>query len=144
MFGKPIEPWKKAEDLPVPPMNGFVAQHKNTQHWSDKSLKELMTGFDPSSIPIFATLAEHFVLFDRWYSSAPTCTYPNRNFVHMNTADGIFSNHFGRAALGFTSKTMWEVFGEMGLKFTNYWQEFPSFSLYKNLRNPDCKTFSLL
>ena len=144
LFGKPIEAGKKAKYLSVPPMNGFIAQHKNTQHWSDKSLEELMTGFDPSCIPIFATLAEHFVLFDRWFSSAPTCTFPNRNFVHMNTADGISGNSVKQSLLGFTSKTMWEVFGEMGLRFTNYWQEFPTFALYKKLRKTKCNFSWLL
>lgn len=41
----------------------------------------IMGMFTPETLPVISTLAKEYVVFDRWFASAPTQTYPNRNFA---------------------------------------------------------------
>lgn len=43
-------------------------------------------------MPILATLANEFTLFDRYFSSYPGATNPNRLFVHSGTSSGSVGN----------------------------------------------------
>jgi hypothetical protein len=43
----------------------------------------------PEKVPVITTLAKEFVLFDRFFSSHPGSTYPNRQFVLSATAHGM-------------------------------------------------------
>lgn len=42
----------------------------------------VMAAFRPSAIPVTAALATQFAVFDRWFSSIPGPTQPNRFFLH--------------------------------------------------------------
>src|SRR5207253_2886971 len=41
-----------------------------------------MTCFSPSDLPVLNQLAREFVLCDRWFSSLPGPTWPNRFWIH--------------------------------------------------------------
>lgn len=43
---------------------------------------------DPARVPVLATLATEFAVFDHWYCSVPGETWPNRNYLHAATSDG--------------------------------------------------------
>lgn len=43
---------------------------------------------DPERIPVLATLALQFAVFDRWFCSVPGETWPNRNYLHAATSNG--------------------------------------------------------
>ena len=47
--------------------------------------------FDQSDIPFYYSLAKTFTLANRWFSSAPCQTYPNRRFLYAGTAYGNIS-----------------------------------------------------
>jgi phospholipase C len=47
-----------------------------------------LAGLDPSLAPVISTLARSFVVCDRWFSSVPGPTWPNRFFVHAATSNG--------------------------------------------------------
>lgn len=71
-----------------PPINnsGFVAAYAN----SHPDLPDgAMRCFTPEQLPVLTTLAREFVICDRWFSSMPGPTEPNRWFVHAATA-GVF------------------------------------------------------
>lgn len=75
-------------------MDGFVADYHAAQadKWTAEErlggAKHIMDGFAPEQVPVFAKLAEEFVVADRWFASVPTSTFPNRAFLQMGTANG--------------------------------------------------------
>jgi phospholipase C len=98
LFGSAEGPY-----LDPAPMNGFVKDYIETleQESNREDKKEidpieageaLMGCYDPASTPVLRTLAEEFVLCDRWFSSVPGPTWPNRYYLHAATSDGIADN----------------------------------------------------
>jgi len=56
---------------------------------SDKEKEiEFMRFFSPEQIPALTTLAQNFVSCDRWFSSVPGPTGPNRLFIHTASSGG--------------------------------------------------------
>ena len=47
-----------------------------------------------SQLPIYTDLARSFAVFDRWHSSVPGPTIPNRLFMHAGTAGGYAKSPF--------------------------------------------------
>ena len=47
-----------------------------------------MKCFDPKKLPALTTLAKEFAICDRWFSSVPGPTLPNRAFAHAATSLG--------------------------------------------------------
>jgi phospholipase C len=82
------------------PMSGFVKDYIETlgQEPGEEAIdpvdagKEVMGCYDPLSTPVLRTLAEDFVLCDRWFSSVPGPTWPNRFYLHAATSDGLADN----------------------------------------------------
>ncbi|TMC02499.1 MAG: phosphoesterase [Chloroflexi bacterium] len=78
---------------PYPPIDnqGFaacLADHiARTRAAADPSLA--MRGFGPDQLPVLTTLAREFAVCDRWFSSMPGPTWPNRLFVHAASAAGL-------------------------------------------------------
>lgn len=52
----------------------------------------IMGMFTPGTLPVISTLAKEYVVFDRWFASAPTQTYPNRNFACTGTTNCYMDN----------------------------------------------------
>jgi len=50
-----------------------------------------MSYYDKSDLPFYYSLANTFTLANRWFSSAPAQTYPNRRFLYAGTAYGNIS-----------------------------------------------------
>ena len=81
--------------VPTPPAatcNGYVASHMQTAKGSPLKGAEIMQCIAPSRIPALATLAAEFAVCDRWFSSVPGPTWPNRFFAHCATSDGLVEN----------------------------------------------------
>lgn len=87
---------KQSNLLPSPPMNGFVQAHRNLK---DEQLQDLMSSFSPESIPVIHKLAQEFAVFNRWFSSLPGETQPNRAFIHSGTSAGLDENYTIRRLL---------------------------------------------
>ncbi|MDQ6774299.1 MAG: phosphoesterase [Candidatus Dormibacteraeota bacterium] len=49
----------------------------------------VMRGFRPAQVPVLTTLAAEFAVCDRWFSSLPGPTWPNRYFVHAASSAGL-------------------------------------------------------
>src|SRR5215475_11812420 len=80
-------------DPPTPTMDGFLANCTRQTDSDDKPLgteraAAALAGLDPSLVPVISTLARSFVVCDRWFSSVPGPTWPNRFFVHAATSSG--------------------------------------------------------
>src|SRR5256885_1815260 len=52
----------------------------------------IMNCFTPESLPVINGLAKAYAVCDRWFSSVPTQTFPNRSFIHAATSSGYVTN----------------------------------------------------
>ncbi len=62
-------------------MNGFVAAYADTTGITPNPQAEPMGFFSSSQVPITSFLAQQFCTCDRWFSSLPTSTQPNRTIA---------------------------------------------------------------
>lgn len=51
--------------------------------------QDIMKCFSPDQLPVLTTLAKEFAVCDRWFSSLPGPTCPNRFFVHAGSSGGL-------------------------------------------------------
>mmetsp|Transcript_25085 Transcript_25085/g.77347 ORF Transcript_25085/g.77347 Transcript_25085/m.77347 type:complete len:514 (-) Transcript_25085:70-1611(-) len=75
----------------VPRMDGFVQVERETHdHDDNHSIADaVMQGFSEGALPISATLAAEFGIFDRWHTAFPGPSWPNHMFSYSATANGI-------------------------------------------------------
>jgi phospholipase C len=128
---------------PYPAINnsGFVSVYA-------KSHPELPDGamrcFTPEQVPVITALAREFVVCDRWFSSMPGPTEPNRFFVHAATA-GFFDNGPSKkeyaeafsspwSGIAFEHGTIFDRLDEAGVKWRIYGDDsFPNVALLKGI-----------
>lgn len=79
-------------------LEGFVASFRTSLAYDlkrapvDSELQQVMNCFVPAQLPVLSTLANSFVLCDRWFADVPGPTMPNRAFVHAGTSQGYTYN----------------------------------------------------
>ncbi|KAL3622343.1 Non-specific phospholipase C3 [Castilleja foliolosa] len=126
-------PWDEKADTNTlaPTMEGFAQQAESIQ----KGMAEIvMNGFRPESVPVYKELISEFAVCDRWFSSVPTLTQPNRLFIHSATSSGATANERKMLIQGYPQKTIFESVEEGGFSFGIYYQYPPSTLFYRNLR----------
>ncbi|TQE12940.1 hypothetical protein C1H46_001586 [Malus baccata] len=116
---------------PLPSMTGFVEQALSM---SQNLSETVMKGFRPESVPVYAALVREFAVFDRWFSSIPGPTQPNRLFVYSATSHGSTSHVKKQLASGYPQKTIFDSVHENGLDFGVYFQTTPTTMFYRNMR----------
>ncbi|AAF01583.1 Non-specific phospholipase C3 [Arabidopsis thaliana] len=129
VFGKPFS---DESPYPDPKMNGFVQNAEAIT--KGMSEKVVMQGFPPEKLPVFKELVQEFAVCDRWFSSLPSSTQPNRLYVHAATSNGAFSNDTNTLVRGFPQRTVFESLEESGFTFGIYYQSFPNCLFYRNMR----------
>ncbi|KAF7134942.1 hypothetical protein RHSIM_Rhsim08G0191200 [Rhododendron simsii] len=115
----------------IPSMTGFVEQALSL---SQNLSNTVMKGFKPKNIPIFAELVREFAVFDRWFSSIPGPTQPNRLFVYSATSHGSTSHVKKQLAIGYPQQTIFDSLHHNGYSFGIYFQTIPTTLFYRNLR----------
>ncbi|KAL6569696.1 Non-specific phospholipase C3 [Orobanche minor] len=125
-------PWDEKSDGLLPPtMEGFAQQAESIQ----KGMSGIvMNGFRPEFLPVYKELISEFAVCDRWFSSVPTLTQPNRLFIHSATSYGATANDTKMLVQGYPQKTLFESVEEAGFSFGIYHQYPPSTLFYRNLR----------
>jgi phospholipase C len=81
----------------------------------------IMKCFDPAKLPVLTGLAREFAVCDRWHSSVPGQTWPNRFFLHCATSGGYVDNtprYYGM-------RTIYENITGAGLDWAIYFHDFP-------------------
>jgi phospholipase C len=116
---------------PIPSMSGFVEQALSM---SPNLSETVMKGFRPESVPVYAALIREFAVFDRWFSSIPGPTQPNRLFVYSATSHGSTSHVKKQLLLGYPQKTIFDSLHENGMDFGIYFQNIPTTFFYRNMR----------
>ncbi|HLH60340.1 MAG TPA: alkaline phosphatase family protein [Ktedonobacteraceae bacterium] len=66
--------------------SGFVADYATVDA---EHPGEVMKCFAPEQLPVLTTLAGEFAVCDRWFSSMPGPTWPNRFFIHAASSGGL-------------------------------------------------------
>ncbi|HLH90630.1 MAG TPA: alkaline phosphatase family protein [Xanthobacteraceae bacterium] len=95
-----------------PALDGFVASFRTSLAYDLKrapttsELQQVLNCFDPIQLPVLSTLAQSFVLCDRWFADVPGPTMPNRAFVHAATSQGYTYNANWKPK--FTCKTLYD------------------------------------
>lgn len=72
---------------PVASMQGFVKSYFDVKKDVNHS-HNIMNYFPANKVPVIATLAQKYAVFNRWFSSLPGPTIPNRAFAHFGTSFG--------------------------------------------------------
>lgn len=91
--------WQHGQTYPEPNMQGFVASYnRNIEKYLEKvspatetfaCFNHDLTDLSKSTLPVLATLAQEFVICDKWHSSLPGPTWPNRFFAHAASSGGL-------------------------------------------------------
>lgn len=89
-------------EQPTAEMSGFAsnyAQWLRNGYFSEENTGDagpgaIMGAYAPEMLPVLSTLAKQYAVSDRWFSSVPTETAPNRGFAYGGTslgkmADGV-------------------------------------------------------
>jgi len=90
-----------------PDMKGFVRDYFTDCHDATHAAK-IMKCFTPETLPILSTLAKEYAVCDRWFSSVPGSTIPNRMFVHGASSAGSLTQDV--IAAPFALHTIFESF----------------------------------
>jgi phospholipase C len=72
----------------TPTMGGFVRNYQDQPGGTRAASHRVMKCFDPDKLPALCGLAREFAVCDRWFSSVPGPTLPNRAFAHAATSLG--------------------------------------------------------
>lgn len=72
----------------TPRMDGFVDFERSVHPFSHKKADFVMQGFSQGALPISATLAAEFAVFDRWYTAFPGPSWPNHMMSYSATTNG--------------------------------------------------------
>jgi phospholipase C len=72
----------------VPATNqGFVKAYGTKVSNDPQKAMRVMKCFSPDRVPVITTLAQQFAVCERWFSSVPGPTLPNRAFAHAATSN---------------------------------------------------------
>ncbi|KAH6817138.1 non-specific phospholipase C6 [Perilla frutescens var. frutescens] len=96
------------------------AVEKQALSMSENLSQTVMKGFKPENLPIYAALVKEFAVFDRWFSSIPGPTQPNRLFVCSATSHGSTSHVKKQLARGYPQQTIFDSLHENGVDFMVY------------------------
>ncbi len=89
-------------------MNGFIQDYALVSKDPIRG-ENIMRCFKPETLPILSTLAMQYGVCDRWFSSVPGSTIPNRMFVHGASSAEPASQD--AVVAPFLLKTIFESFG---------------------------------
>ena len=112
-------------------MNGFVDNYARQAGPDGKPIgsERAAAGLaclDPALVPVITMLAKSFVVCDRWFSSCPGPTWPNRFFVHAATSNGYIDSPTDMQALAgflttrFRMRTIYENLAAAGRTWAVY------------------------
>ena len=92
-----------------PDMKGFVRDYFTDCNDATHAAG-IMKCFTPQTLPILSTLATQYGVCDRWFSSVPGSTIPNRLFVHGASSAGSLTQDV--MAAPFVLHTIFESFDD--------------------------------
>jgi phospholipase C len=109
----------------TPRMNGFVDNYvrQPAAGGAHPDPRAIMHCFTPDQLPVLSLLARSFGVSDRWFSSAPCETWPNRLFAHTGSGGGQVNN--GAIPLPFRLPSVFRRMGARGHSWKVYFHDYP-------------------
>lgn len=102
-------------------MRGFVTEQSYTYKTQNKTrAAEAINYYTQDQIRVFGTMAENFVLFDRWFASVPGPTNPNRAYLTSGTSHGHGKNDEAFTVYGLPQRSIFQQLSEKGISWMNY------------------------
>jgi len=115
----PMHEYKNVSNQLNGPNKGFVTDFAATYDTTDwLQRQEIMGYYDDGLLPNLHTLAKHYTVCDRWFSSMPGPTWPNRIFVHTGTSLGYTTNSMGN---NWDQWTLYDLLGDNGISWKIYY-----------------------
>lgn len=112
-----------------PTMSGFVKAYGAMGGSSVLQSHKIMRCYAPEKIPILTTLAQQYAICDRWFSSVPGPTLPNRSYAHAATSIG----RLDMGAIWFDeAKTIYELLAENNISSKIYFHDMTMAMTFKN------------
>lgn len=102
---------------------GFVADYAAVAGGAKAPL--IMQCFRANMLPALTALAGEFAICDRWFSSMPGPTWPNRFFAHCSTSGGFIDN----ALRNYPMRTIFQNLSDAGINWRVYYHDFPPQSM---------------
>ncbi|MGA2134778.1 MAG: alkaline phosphatase family protein [Bryobacteraceae bacterium] len=119
------------------PMQGFIQSYFQVCGNADRA-QDVMKCFAPQNVPNLTALARDYAVCDRWFSSVPGPTLPNRSFAHAATSLG---SAVGPPFLG-GLKTIYPVLNQQ-VSAKIYYQDWTMALTFKELLGDQTKYFGL-
>jgi phospholipase C len=107
---------------------GFVSNY--VRKYPDDP-QEIMGYYPDGALPALHSLAKNFAVCDRWFSSIPGPTWPNRFFALTGTSMGGVTNTGGPAQ--YPQATIFSVLSDMGISCRNYIHDASPNSAWANV-----------
>ncbi|MDR7008818.1 alkaline phosphatase family protein [Paraburkholderia strydomiana] len=122
-------------------MAHFVDEFRSlNQNAQTGEIDQVMAYFKDGDLPALHTLAKSFTVCDRWFSSMPGPTWPNRFFVHTGTSlgdvlmpDGVIDTvrmFFGR----YSQRTIYDELSDKGISWKIYHGGVPQSIVLSHLK----------
>lgn len=110
-------------------MGGFVKAYAGMGGSSLAQSRKIMKCYSPEKIPILTTLAQQYAICDRWFSSVPGPTLPNRSYAHAATSIG----RLDMSPIWFDeSKTIYELLAESNVSSKIFIHDMSVAMTFKN------------
>jgi phospholipase C len=129
--------------------SGFVADFARAYPLSESDDRgEVMKYFADGTLPALHALAKNFAVCDKWFSSLPGPTWPNRLFVHSGTSlgrvampEGILDSNLH----WYNQATIYDRLNEKKIKWRIYYGDIPqSLILVHQLEPKNAMNYSKL
>ncbi len=108
---------------------GFVTDYVRTYPSSTpEERREIMAWYPRGFLPALHTLAEHGVVFDRWFASMPGPTWMNRLFAHTGTSLGHVAEPgslFNPNLHIYNERTLYDELTDAGIDWQIYFGDVP-------------------
>lgn len=117
--------------------NGMGGFAHNAELTKPGSARHTMAAFAPDAVPVTSALAAEFALCDRWFSSVPGPTFPNRFYAQSATSAGMLSNQKEVLAVGFWQRTIFDVLSKRGVPWGIYFHDIPASLSLRSLRTAE-------
>jgi phospholipase C len=109
-------------------------------HSDEEERKQVMAYFPLDKLPALHQLGRSFRVCDRWFSSIPGATWPNRLFVHSGTSIGkakMPHGVFDLAGHRYWQDTIYDRLNEKGIPWNIYFGDFPQSMLLEHQWKPE-------
>ncbi|KAJ9102329.1 hypothetical protein QFC21_002729 [Naganishia friedmannii] len=102
-------------------MDGFVTQQLNRYHTDNISIGVRPIDYlSAQQVPILTSLAQEYVLFDRWFADVPGPTNPNRAYLTSGTSHGHGRNDVLFNWGGLPQVSIFQALSEKNISWINY------------------------